>query len=68
MHLNIGIKMKPWNSFSYGEKVLIKGADVNLVYGRRYKTSLLLLRFNVYNEILADMVSLDEMVWVRPRC
>ena len=28
--------MKPWNPFSYGEKVLIKGADVNLVYGRRY--------------------------------
>ena len=65
--MKIETKMKPWNSFSYGEKVLIKGADVNLVYGRRYKTSLLLW-FNVYNEILPDMASLDEMVWVRPRC
>ena len=61
--VHLKTKTKQWNSFSYGEKVLIKGADVNLVYGRRYRTSKLL--WFMLHEILPDMVSLDEMVWVR---
>ena len=51
---------------SYGEKVLIKGANVTLSYGRRWVVTGVVIDNN--NVPHSGTGLLVEMVWARPPC